>query len=159
MKYPYEVAPIKLPEQPSDALASVAARKVLQLYTLIHDEHNLKSEAVVAQLLEFHKNREVYVAHAKGLPNMVYGFISYSYDSEYANIHLQHLAVEPLKRARGIGSALLRTVEEIAVSRDVSSITVHSMPSAKGFYKKHDYQAVPAENEQSGVFQLRLPRL
>ena len=57
--------------------------------------------------------------------------------------HVERLVVDPGKRGKGIGSALLTAAEEIAVQQKLAGVYLDTMSfQAPEFYIKHGYRVV-----------------
>jgi predicted GNAT family N-acyltransferase len=63
-----------------------------------------------------------------------------------------------LKAARGakVGSLLLKTLEDEARKRHVTSIMLHSQHYALEFYRKHGYQTVGETFEEAGILHIEM---
>lgn len=61
------------------------------------------------------------------------------------------LAVLKEYRRRGLGSTLMKTLEEEALARNLSRVWFHAQVSAIPFYEKLAYQIVSEEFEEAGI--------
>ncbi|MEE9355400.1 MAG: GNAT family N-acetyltransferase [Methylococcaceae bacterium] len=75
------------------------------------------------------------------IDNRIVGFITYKIISQVLQVGL--LAVDQKCRGKGIGSALMQTIESIAQSKNLISVSVETQnanASACRFYEKNKYQ-------------------
>jgi ribosomal protein S18 acetylase RimI-like enzyme len=70
------------------------------------------------------------------------GLIRAVYDGSRALIHL--LSVEPGFQRKGIGSALVRAMEQQLRMRGAPSVSVTVTASSAGFWRKHGFNDLPA---------------
>ncbi len=72
-----------------------------------------------------------------------------------ATEHLRWLYVLPESQRHGIGSKILKQLEEIVWQAGLSSLRVHSAPGAIEFYRRHGYREVagsdPMNHDHEGV--------
>jgi predicted GNAT family N-acyltransferase len=70
------------------------------------------------------------------------------------------LAVLPGWRKRGIGSRLLRLLEEAALARGASRLVLHAQTHLEAFYAKHGYAAAEPRDEfmEDGIPHLRMTK-
>ena len=73
---------------------------------------------------------------------------------------LGRLAVYPSWRDKGVGSRLLRLLEEAALARGASRLHLHSQTHAEPFYAKHGYtvDAPRAEFLEDGIPHVRMSK-
>jgi predicted N-acetyltransferase YhbS len=95
-------------------------------------------EAVAAnfsreQLLEAIRNRPVFVAAIDGEIVGTGGL---------EGTTVRSMFVRPDHERRGIGAALMREIEALAVSRGVDRLVLQSSITAEGFYLRHGFEAV-----------------
>lgn len=83
------------------------------------------------------------VAEERG---QVVGFGSIEVD---AGEHVRWLYVLPGCQKGGVGSELLKRLEEIGWGAGLASIRLHAAPAAAGFYRRNGYEEV-AEGERAG---------
>jgi predicted GNAT family N-acyltransferase len=71
------------------------------------------------------------------------------------------VAVLPAWRGRGLGSRLLRLLEEAALARGAARVEVHAQVSARAFYARHGYTVVAPGNvfDEDGIPHVRLSKL
>ena len=55
---------------------------------------------------------------------------------------IRYMAVEPEWAGKGVGSAILRGLEDCARTRGASRIVLNARDTALGFYRKHGYRLV-----------------
>lgn len=66
------------------------------------------------------------------------------------------MAVLKASRKHGVGSMLLRALEDEAKRREVTHVMLHAQSYAVEFYKKHGYQGVGAEFDEAGIQHLEM---
>ncbi|HEX4621979.1 MAG TPA: GNAT family N-acetyltransferase, partial [Myxococcaceae bacterium] len=68
------------------------------------------------------------------------------------------MAVLQANRKQGVGSVLLRALENEARKREVIGVLLHAQLIALEFYKRHDYQPVGAVFEEAGMPHLQMQK-
>ena len=86
------------------------------------------------------------IAEPKNIGNDVLGFIVYKIDASNMVLHVQYIAVAHNHRRKGIGSKLIKHLQQYA-SRTLTSSTVLKIacaciPEAVKFYQKHSFRKV-----------------
>jgi ribosomal-protein-alanine N-acetyltransferase len=119
-------------------------------------EHDLRWRWTPARVIGAMRDpaTNVAVAHRAG---PLAGFGIMVYDDDVADLHL--LAVRPDDRRQGVGSALLKWLEEVALAGGVTRFRLearHDNVAALRFYRKHGYREfaeVPGmyEGREDGV--------
>jgi predicted GNAT family N-acyltransferase len=64
---------------------------------------------------------------------------------------VERVAVRKPYRDAGVGSAVMRTVEDIARDHDVSELTLHAQTHVEAFYQQLGYETVSDEFEEAGI--------
>lgn len=63
------------------------------------------------------------------------------YATWWSELHVEKLVVVPEMQRRGVGTAVLRQVEEIARGKGLGLLVADTMGwQAKGFYERHDFE-------------------
>lgn len=70
------------------------------------------------------------------------------------------IAVLPFWRGRGIGSRLLRLMEEAALARGAERVVLHAQTAVKTFYARHGYVADESRGEfmEDGIAHVRMSK-
>ncbi len=68
------------------------------------------------------------------------------------------MAVLQANRKQGVGSLILRALEEEARRRKIAGILLHAQLIALEFYKKHGYQPIGAVFEEAGMPHLEMKK-
>jgi predicted GNAT family N-acyltransferase len=68
------------------------------------------------------------------------------------------MAVLQANRKQGVGSVVLRALENEARKREVTGVLLHAQLIALEFYKRHDYQPVGAVFEEAGMPHLKMQK-
>ena len=73
---------------------------------------------------------------------------------------LGRLAVYPRWRGKGVGTRLLRLLEEAALARGASQMLLHAQTHAESFYAKHGYAVdrPRVEFEEDGIAHVRMTK-
>ena len=95
----------------------------------------------------------------------VLGFIVYKIDPRNKLLHIQYLAVAANHRRHGIGSKLMKSLQNYATKTLTNSmvdrIACACVPEAVSFYKKHHFQKirriVPDPSEESSSTEKQIP--
>jgi [ribosomal protein S18]-alanine N-acetyltransferase len=122
-------------------LASAADAKAIALLSRTEIEHDLPwkwTPSRVSHAIADHTTNVVVAFEGNVLA--AFGIMLYREDAA----HLQLLAVRPGARRRGVGSAVLRWLEEVALVAGVSHLSLESREDnvpALAFYRKHGYVA------------------
>jgi putative acetyltransferase len=106
----------------------------------MHVIRNLSRQYSVKNVADMALRREMYVHTAEG---RITGTVSYKGDTIFA------FFVAPDKQRMGIGSKLLRYVEERAKESGVHQIKVGASLTAKKFYESNGYRTVRREGDGS----------
>jgi predicted GNAT family N-acyltransferase len=61
------------------------------------------------------------------------------------------MAVAREWRARGVGSAILRTLLDLAMKEGCRVVRLHAQKHALGFYEKHGFETVGPEFQEAGI--------
>jgi len=64
---------------------------------------------------------------------------------------VERVAVRKPYRGAGVGSALMRTVEDTAQDHDISELTLHAQTHVEAFYQQLGYETVSDEFEEAGI--------
>jgi len=65
--------------------------------------------------------------------------------------HIGRMAVLPNFRKQGVGSALLKSLENIARVQGITTVFLYAQTSAVDFYKKHGYTTTSEEFMDAGI--------
>ncbi len=65
--------------------------------------------------------------------------------------HIGRMAVLPVYRNQGIGSALLNKLLDIARQQGLPEVFLHAQIAAVGFYKAHDFTVCSDEFMDAGI--------
>jgi predicted GNAT family N-acyltransferase len=65
--------------------------------------------------------------------------------------HIGRMAVIPLWRHQGVGSALLKELLLIAQQRTLSKVFLHAQTTAIGFYERHGFRVLGEEFMDAGI--------
>jgi ribosomal protein S18 acetylase RimI-like enzyme len=101
----------------------------------------------------------------------VFGFIVYKVDSSHKVLHIQYIAVAEKHRRHGIGSKLIKSLQQYAsktlTRSTVEKIACACVPEAVEFYQKHCFRKgkriVPDDEnggeskEINGVVEVQIP--
>ncbi|GCF12359.1 acetyltransferase [Haloarcula mannanilytica] len=64
---------------------------------------------------------------------------------------VERVAVRKSHRDAGVGSALMRAVEDAARDEDVSELKLHAQTRVEAFYRQLGYETVSDEFEEAGI--------
>ncbi len=152
----FEISPIELPTEVAELRRSVTASKAIELYGITRQFFDINFDNDIERALSAQSDRSIYVAHEPDNIEDVVGFVSYETFLDTSSLNIREIAVSKTHRKRGIGAALLQTVERDAEKLDMSSITLDaSNREAIRFYKNQGYKRVDPFDT---VMQLRVPR-
>jgi GNAT superfamily N-acetyltransferase len=95
----------------------------------------------------------------KNVGDEVYGFIVYKIDQQNMVLHVQYIAVSSKHRRRGLGSKLLKHLQNYAAKTltvsTVQKIACACVPDAVKFYQKHSFRKLKRieadEEEVAGI--------
>lgn len=100
------------------------------------------------------------IVEPKNIGEEVFGFIVYKIDREAMVLHVQYIAVSDKHRRRGIGTKLLKALQNYAAKTltvsTVQRIACACVPDAVKFYQKHCFRKVKkivAEDEEENIIQ------
>ena len=65
--------------------------------------------------------------------------------------HIGRMAVLPIWRQQGVGSAMLKALLLIAQQRKLPKVFLHAQISATGFYERHGFHALGEEFMDAGI--------
>ena len=120
-------------------LATLADAEDIALESMVEIEHNLHWRWTPQRIRRAIRDRETNVAVAiSGDEMLAFGIMKYREESA----HLLLFAVREDARRRGIGSALLQWLEDVARAAGITRFTLESRrenEAALSFYRKHGY--------------------
>jgi GNAT superfamily N-acetyltransferase len=84
------------------------------------------------------------IAQPRGVGDEVFGFMVFKVDSQQKVLHIQYIAVAQNHRRRGIGSKLIKTLQQYATKAltraTVEKICCAVVPEAVEFYQRHNFR-------------------
>jgi predicted GNAT family N-acyltransferase len=72
--------------------------------------------------------------------------------------HIGRMAVIASWRGRGVGSAILRQLIQIARERGLQRVVLHAQTQAKAFYERHGFHTEGAEFMEAGIVHISMTR-
>lgn len=98
------------------------------------------------------------IAEPEAIGDEVFGFIIFKIDTEQRVLHIQYIAVSERHRRKGLGSKLIKSLQQYAIKTltrsSVDRIVCACLPEAVDFYRKHCFRKgkkiVPTESELNG---------
>src|SRR5205823_1684897 len=76
-----------------------------------------------------------------------------------ADVGIGRLAVERARRGRGVGSAILARLVDLARSAGLERVILNARTDAEGFYARHGFAAAGAEFTEAGIRHRRMERV
>ncbi len=74
------------------------------------------------------------------------------------NGQIGRMAVLPVHRGKGLGSALLKNLIQIANSKRINRVWLNAQASVKAFYAKHGFEPVGEEFEEAGISHIKMEK-
>lgn len=107
------------------------------------DSHTLAFRRLVAEAMGYYMEEEAVIAKDDSGDLIGFAVFTESHWQE-PRLHVMHINTKASRTLGiGIGSLVLSKLTDIAISRRVDVITVHSEPGARGYYEKmgfYEYQ-------------------
>ena len=72
--------------------------------------------------------------------------------------HIGRMAVLPAYRHQGVGSALLKALQQVAKKQGISEVFLHAQISAVDFYQKHGFTVCSEEFMDAGIPHVEMAR-
>lgn len=73
--------------------------------------------------------------------------------------HIGRMAVLAEYRKQGVGSALLKSLHEIAAVQGITNVFLHAQTKAVGFYQHHGYKIIGEEFTEAGIPHVTMEKL